>query len=50
MEDANVEPEPLQKVPAIVGENDSARICALGFDVDDDDKPAAENLLPATQP
>ena len=46
VEDTNVEPEPPQKVPAIVGENDSARIRALGFDVDDDDEPVAENLLP----
>ena len=39
MEDANVEPELPQKVPTIVGENDSARIRALGFDVNDDDEP-----------
>ena len=49
VEDANVEPEPPQKVPShhSCGGNSSAQICALlGFDVDDDDKPAAENLLP----
>ena len=39
LEDANVEPELPQKVPTIVGENDSARIRALGFDVNDDDEP-----------
>ena len=36
----------MPEVPTIVGENDSSRIRALGFEVDDDDEPAAENLLP----
>ena len=43
----NVEPIDVPEVPTIVGENDSSRIRALGFEVDDDDEPAAENLLPA---
>ena len=42
----NVEPIDVPEVPTIVGENDSSHIRALGFQVDDDNKPAAESLLP----
>ena len=41
----NVEPIDVPEVPTIVGENDSSRIWALGFQVDDNDEPAAESLL-----
>ena len=43
----NVELIDVPEVPTIVGENNSSCIHALGFQVDNNNEPATENLLPA---